>query len=303
MQEERREIGAVAQQWAKKGQGQLLSWLAGGSPTKRHMVAVLTGIVSPLGMQAKPHEQIALATDIAKATAECILAYRQKTRAGRDILFEPIHSEFHPDAKGRAIDQAHGEVKTKATYKKEKRDKKAEREKEEMATAEAKREYRVCKKCGIVRTMRRVRWNQKTIEKEETFLERHAQHEDNCDGGVPRNFAHYKKCPTCGSYIKHGGDYSPWVAHREKCDGENPGKEAAEKAIAAAKKAQEERQLAEKQAKKKEEEAAEAAKKLAPQKTKEEEAAAAAAAEAQRKEAHRKEQEKRKEGQAKAKAA
>eukprot|EP00660_Eupelagonema_oceanica_P007395 gene7395-24865_t len=237
MKEERQAIGAVAEVWAKKGQGKLLSWLLGGSPTKRHMVAVLTGIVSLLGMQAKPNEKIALATDIARATAECILTYRQKTRAGRDILFEPIHSEFHPEAKGKAIDQAHGNVPTKATYKKERKEKQAERKETVMAEAKATRDYRVCKKCGIVRTLRRVRWTAKRVEKEETFLERHAQHEDNCDGGVPRDFDTYTKCPKCGSYI------SPQIlkaAHREKCDGKNPGKEAAEKAKKQAEKKEEE---------------------------------------------------------------
>eukprot|EP00660_Eupelagonema_oceanica_P007057 gene7057-6046_t len=267
MKEERQAIGAVAEVWAKKGQGKLLSWLLGGSPTKRHMVAVLTGIVSLIGMQAKPYEKIALATDIARATAECILTYRQKTRAGRDILFEPIHSEFHPEAKGKAIDQAHGNVPTKATYKKERKEKQAERKETVMAEAKATRDYRVCKKCGIVRTLRRVRWTAKRVEKEETFLERHAQHEDNCDGGVPRDFDTYTKCPKCGSYI------SPQIlkaAHREKCDGKNPGKEAAEKAIAAAKRAQGEKKQAEKQAEKKEEEAAgKPGGKPAPQKEKE----------------------------------
>eukprot|EP00660_Eupelagonema_oceanica_P007816 gene7817-4343_t len=42
MKAEQETIGKVAEKWAAKGHPQLLSWLLGGSRSRRHLVAVLT---------------------------------------------------------------------------------------------------------------------------------------------------------------------------------------------------------------------------------------------------------------------
>eukprot|EP00660_Eupelagonema_oceanica_P012075 gene12075-16212_t len=115
---ERNRLGQVAEAWAKKGHGELLEWLLGGSPSKKHLVAALTGIVTSLNVRASSRVQIALAADIARAAADCLDAYRYKCK-GCEYLFEPGHAEFHEHAKGMATKfNTKGKATAKERFKK-----------------------------------------------------------------------------------------------------------------------------------------------------------------------------------------
>eukprot|EP00665_Eupelagonemidae_sp_cell47_P009314 gene9315-5039_t len=97
----RKEFGAIAEKWAKAGHGEFNSWLPGGAPSKKHLVAVLLGIVTPLRMRGETKQQIALATELARAAANCAITYLDKCPRG-EHSFEPEHSENHPSARPRA---------------------------------------------------------------------------------------------------------------------------------------------------------------------------------------------------------